>query len=198
MKAREWQRFMDSQRRLHGKTIFTVTELANVSGSSAHALNVELSRLQSQGILMRHARGRYGLPEPVDAADLLPHLDSGAYLTGAYALFRHNLIDQVPRNICCFTNRRHNRSRVRTTAVGQVTFVCVRPPIYAPPATALLAPPEQALCDLVFTMRHKGLDSQAQFTFRGLARLDGAALRRIAARYPATTRRSVERLVTSV
>ncbi len=194
MKARQWQRYLESEARLHGKTIFTVTELANVSGSSPHALNVELDRLIDQQVIMRYARGRYGLPGAVDAETLLPQLDASAYITGAYALFRRNIVMQAPANICCFTNRRHNRSRVRVTAAGRFTFVCVRPPIYAPPADAVLAPPEQALFDLVLTMRRDGIDPLSQFTFAHLDRLDPATISAIAGRYPATTRQDVQRV----
>lgn len=194
MKASEWQRYLESQRRLHGKTIFTVTELANVSGSSPHALNVELERLCKRQLLIRYARGKYGLPEAGTPEELLPYLDFGAYVTGAYALHRHNLTTQVPTEIVCFTNRRHGRSRVRLTAAGKFVFTCVRPPLYAPPADGVLAAPEQALCDWVLTMLRRGLDPASQLTLRGLDRLDISALTQIAARYPATTAREVRKI----
>ncbi len=109
MKASEWQRYLESQRRRHGKTIFTVTELATVSGRPPHALNVELDRLCKRQLMVRYARGKYGLPEAGTPEALLPYLDSGAYITGAYAMYRHNLATQVPTEIVCFTNRRHGR-----------------------------------------------------------------------------------------
>lgn len=194
MRAIQWQQCLDAQRRLHGKTIFTVTELANLSGSDPHALNVELARLRRQGIIQRYAQGRYGLPGAGGPEVLLPHLDAGAYITAAYALHLHNLITQVPVEILCFTNRRHNRSRVRTTPAGQFTFVCVRPPVYAPPPGLPVAPPEQALCDLAHTLRRRGVDPRSLYTFRRLDGLDPEALKSVAARYPATVGRAVEQL----
>lgn len=195
MKARDWQRILESMRRLHGKTVYTVTELVNLSGSAPHALNVELSRLRQQGIIQRYAHGRYGLPDGIKPETLLPHLDSGAYITADYALCRHNLITQAIVNILCFTNRRHNRSRVRTTAAGQLTFVCVQPPIYAPPPETPIAPPEQALCDLLLTLRRHGLDPRSLYTFRHLDRLNPDTLKTTVARYPATVGRAVEQLI---
>lgn len=195
MKALEWQRYFETQRRLHGKTVFTVTELANASGSTPHVLNVELDRLCQKGIVVRYARGRYGLPEAVTPETLLPALDTAAYITGAFALHRHNLITQVPVGITCFTNRRHNRSRVRETPVGRFTFVCVQPPIYTPPSEGALAGHEQALCDYIFLMRRRGVAPESQVTFRRLETLHATALQECAARYPKTIRQTLAKLL---
>ena len=186
MTSNQWRCCFQDQHRLHGKTVFTVTELANICGSSPHVLSVQLHRLCRQQVLVRYAQGRYGLPEVVTPESLVTHLDCGAYITGAYALYRHNLITQLPVEITCFTNRRHNRSRLRSTPLGRFAFICVRPPVYCPPGEEPLASPEQALCDLVYIMRRKALDPRSLFTFRGLNRLDAHALSRIVTRYPAT------------
>jgi hypothetical protein len=198
MKARDWQRYLETERKSHGKTVFTVTELANASGSKPHVLNVELDRLCKQGIIVRYARGRYGLPEAVTPETLLPHLDAHAYITGAFALHRHNLITQMPVEITCFTNRRHNRSRVRTTPVGRFTFVCVQPPVYAPPAEGVVAGPEQALCDYVFLMRRRGVAPASQVTFRGLHGLDTNSFAERAARYSKSAQQEAAGIVNLV
>jgi hypothetical protein len=189
MKARDWQRYLENERKTQGKAVFTVTELANVSGSTPHVLNVELDRLCKQGIIVRYARGRYGLPEAVIPEQLLPYLDTHAYITGAFALHRHNLITQMPVEVTCFTNRRHNRSRVRTTPVGRFTFVCVQSAVYAPPAEGVLAGPEQALCDYVWLMRQRGFAPASQVTFRALNGLDSNTLQERATRYPQRVQR---------
>lgn len=199
MKAREWQRFLEDQRRAHGKTVFTVTELAHASGSAPPVLNVELDRLREQGIVARYCRGLYGLPGAVTPEALLAHLDARAYLTGAYALYRHNLITQIPVEITCFTDRRHNRSRVRSTPVGRFVFVCVISRVYLPPSpdppaghlAGPLAGPEQALCDTVLLMRRGRVAPDNLLTFRRLQRLDPTTLRDTARRYPATVRREL-------
>ena len=195
MKARDWQRYLETERKTHGKTVFTVTELANASGSKPHVLNVELDRLCKQGIIVRYARGRYGLPDAVTPETLLPHLDAQAYITGAFALHRHNLITQMPVEITCFTNRRHNRSRVRMTPVGRFTFVCVQSPVYAPPTEGPVAGPEQALWDYVFLMRRRGIAPASQVTFRGLHGLDSKALQEHAARYPQSACQTVKEIL---
>lgn len=194
MTSNQWRRFLQDQERLHNKKVFTVTELANICGSSPHVLNVQLQRLCTQQILVRYARGRYGRPDSVTPESLVGQVDGGAYITGAYALYRHNLITQAPAEITCFTNRRHNRSRVRSSPVGRFAFVCVGPRIYCPPGEDPFAQPEQAMCDLVFLLRRNGLDARSQYTFRHLDRLDAHVLAGVAARYPRTVVRAVQEL----
>jgi hypothetical protein len=186
MKALELHNYLTAQQREHGKTVFRVTELANAAGSSMAAMCVDLNRLRRQGVVEQYTRGRYGLPGVVTVADLLESIDSGAYISGMYALHRYGLVTQVPRRITCVTNKRHNRSRVRTTRVGTLEFVCVCPRIYAPPVEGCLASPEQALCDYVYLCRRAGVDARSQVTFVELDRLDRDELARVAGRYPAS------------
>jgi hypothetical protein len=184
MKTLEWLKALETQRQQQGKAVFTVTELANVARHAPAVLSVELGRLCRRGVLVRYAQGRYGLPGAASPETLLSSFDPSAYITGAFALYRHNLIAQVPVGIVCFTNRRHNRSRVRQTPVGRFTFVCVRPPVYARPQDGWLAGPEQALCDYVLLNRRQGIAVTSQVTFRGLHTLDPATLQSRAALYP--------------
>lgn len=191
MKAREWHRFLEEQRRRHDKVLFAVTELAHIANTSRAALNVELTRLRRQGIIMRYAHGQYGLPDAVTPELLLPVMDSHAYITGSYALYVHNLITQAPTRITCFTDRRSPRAQVRNTPVGRFVFVCVRSRVYAPPAAGVLASPEQALYDFVYILRRQGLAVLGQVTLRNLEKLEPAECLRIGAHYPATVRTEV-------
>ena len=70
MRANAWRRFLEEQRERHRKVLFTVTELANVAGTSRVALNVELTRLRHQGVITRYAHGLYGMPGAVVATRL--------------------------------------------------------------------------------------------------------------------------------
>ena len=65
MKALDWQRQLRRQHTEYGKTVFSVTELAHLSGRSPHVLNVELARLPKQQVITRYAQGCYGLPDVV-------------------------------------------------------------------------------------------------------------------------------------
>ncbi len=194
MKALQWQQFFQAQQEQHGKRVFTVAELANAARASPRVLNVELSRLIRRGVVARYAQGRYGAVRGVSPEDLLPLVDASAYITGFYALHRRNLVTQVPVEITCFTNRRHNRSRQREGPLGRLVFVCVSPRLYCRPAEGLIAGPEQALCDFLYLARRRSLQARSLVTFRNLDRLDARTLRRILARYPRTVRHDAESL----
>ena len=193
MKALEWMRFFTTQRARYGKNVFTVAELANVAGSSPAVMNVELGRLVKQGVIRRWVPGRYGLPDGVTAAELVTAIDADAYVTGAYALAAHGLITQVPLEIDCFTRRRHNRSRHRHTPLGRLVFVCVSPRLHRRPEPGGMAAAEQALCDLFYVLRRRGLDPRSLYTFRNLDRLSIPPA--LLARYPLTVQRAVQALL---
>jgi len=53
MKAVEWVRFFTDQRASHGKSVFSVTELANVADASQAVINVQLGRLVRRGLIRR-------------------------------------------------------------------------------------------------------------------------------------------------
>jgi len=195
MKAREWREVLEEQRKAHGKALFTVTELAHLALVGRRALNVELSRLRAQAIVVRYAHGLYGLPGAVSAEDLLPAIDSHAYMTGIYALHEYHLITQVPTAITCFTDRRSPRARIRSTPLGRFVFVCVRSEVYDPPADRPVACPEQALCDFVYLCRRDGVAPASQVTFQNMGGLRAAWARRLAKRYPSTVGVEVERLL---
>lgn len=195
MRANAWRTYLEEQRQRHGKVLFTVTELANVAGASPAALNVELARLRRQEIIARYAHGLYGIPGAVSPQVLVAAIDSHAYITGHYALYRHQMVTQMPVTITCFSDRRSPRAQQRMTAVGRLTFVCVRSHVYWPVPGAAIAPPAQAICDYVYLARRHGAEPEALVTFRNLARIQAEDLAPILARYPVSVQKHVERLL---
>lgn len=194
MKALDWMRFLEVQHKQHGKVLFRVAELANVAGRNPHALNVELARLVKKAVVERYATGVYGLPGRVTPEQLVSALDEGAYLTGAYALYRHNLITQMPSEITCFTNRRHNRSRRRVTSLGTLAFIRVAPGIYRKPAEGALAPPGQALCDFIHMTTRQGIEPSTLVTFRQPTGLIRGIPTSMLKRYPSKVARIVREM----
>ena len=194
MRANAWRKFLEEQRGRHGKVLFTVTELANVARTSRAALNVELTRLRDQEIIVKYAHGLYGLPGAISPQVLVHAIDSHAYITGHYALYEHQLVTQVPASITCFTDRRSPLSRERVTPVGRLVFVCVRSGVYFPVSEGAIAPPAQAFCDYVYLSRRHGTAPESLVTFRNLSRVRIPDLPRILARYPMSVQRHVERL----
>ncbi|MEI8374037.1 MAG: hypothetical protein WCJ35_14520 [Planctomycetota bacterium] len=197
MKANAWRKFFEEQRDRHGKVLFTVTELANVAGTSRAALNVELTRLRNQEMLAKYAHGLYGLPGAVSPQVLVPAMDSHAYITGHYALYGHQLVTQAPVTITCFTDRQNHRTRDRVTPAGHLVFVGVRSKVYFPVSEGAIAPPAQSLCDYVYLSRRQATSPEALVTFRNLARLRDADFPRILARYPVSVQEHVKRLCES-
>lgn len=195
MKTAKWQQFFEEQKKVHGKNLFTISELANVANTTTEVLNVELSRLRRRGIVERYARGTYGPMHGVSPEDLVRYLDAKAYITGFFVLHRHQLVTQVPSKITCFTNRRHDRSRERTTPVGRYEFVCVNESVYAPPNDDVMTEPEQALFDFVYLMRRRGVDPQTVVTLRNLQKLRQSLLLHTAPRYPGTVRNQVSHIL---
>lgn len=195
MKALAWHKFLEEQRARHGKVLFTVTELANVAGVSRAALNVELTRLRQQEIIVRYAHGLYGLPGVVSPQVLVSAIDSHAYLTGHFALHAQHLVTQMPVALTCFTDRRSPQARERITPVGRLVFVCVRSSVYCLPPEGALAPPGQALCDYVYLSRRSGTVPEALVTLRNVARIGRADFAGILTRYPTSVQKHVERLL---
>lgn len=195
MRANTWRKYLEEQRERYEKVLFTVTELANVSCASPTGLNVELARLRGQEIIVRYTHGLYGMPRAVSPQALVPAIDSHAYITGHYALYRHQMVTQMPVTITCFTNRRSSRAQERVTPVGRLVFVCVQSNVYLPVLKGAIATPAQALCDYVYLSRRHGADPEALVTFRNLARIQAADLSPILARYPVSVQKHVERLL---
>jgi len=195
MKTLWWQSFFAEQRARHGKVVFSVAELANAAQTNLHSVNTELGRLLRRGLITRYAHGQYGPAQDVVPEDILPQVDSGAYITGFQALHRHHLVTQVPTEVTCFTNRRHNRKADRITPAGRLRFIQVQAPIYAKAADQVLAPSEQALCDFVWLNLKDGVDPQSLVTFRNLNSLHPRRLTRILRRYPEAVRINVGRIV---
>jgi hypothetical protein len=195
MKAIDWLKTFQKQRDEHGKVIYTLTELSNMAAQDTRSVKMAISRLVDRGILQRYANGRYGMKDYVKVEDLVSSIDSAAYVTGMYALYRHQLITQVPSEISCFTNHRHNKSRVRSTPLGRIVFVCVADPVYSYPQENGIASPEQALCDYVYVCRKRGVRPSDIVTFRNLHRLNSDRLQKRLKNYPDTANRQIEQLI---
>ncbi len=194
MKTIDWQKILQEQRDRYGKVVFTVTELSNISSQDTKSLKVSLSRLVKRGIIQRYTKGRYGLTESVRIEYLVSSIDPAAYVTGMYALYRHQLITQVPTEISCFTNHRHNRSRVRVTVLGRIVFVCVAGSIYSYPQENAIVSPEQAMADFVYLCRKRGVCPSNIVTFRNLNRLDLKMLQKYLKKYPTTVKHEMKKL----
>lgn len=189
MTAIQWIKTLQKQSRDFNKSVFTTTELASLSGQSRHFLLVQLSRLVKKGVLIRYKRGLYGEKEqPVE--ELVPYLDSSAYCTGHYALFKYGLTTQIPTTVTCFTKRHHCRNRIISAGSNKFEFFKPRESIYSCPESKM-ALPEQAFCDYVYYCRNRGLNPSSISTFRNLSSLNKKETGKILINYPKTVQREV-------
>jgi len=195
MKALHWERTLRGLREKNGREFFRPTELANIAQTPAGFIAVEIARLAAAGVLVRYAHGVYGLPGARDIRQLVGAIDPGAYITGAAALHFHGLVSQEISNRSCFTNRRHNRSRVRVTPLGTFTFICVAPPVYSPPGESGYASPAQALCDFVYIMRRHGALPESVATMKIPGSVSEDDIRSVSLRYPRTVAAHVESIL---
>jgi hypothetical protein len=78
VKSLDLTRILARERRESGATVFSVTELANPTGTPRRSLWVQLSRLTERGLIVRLAHGLYGTEETTPEV-LLQRLDPGAY-----------------------------------------------------------------------------------------------------------------------
>jgi len=197
MRALQWHKHLEQARRRDRKALFTVAELANIAGVSPHNLNVQLGRLVTQGVMVRYARGIYGLPGLGAPAELVGFMDSGAYITGLYSLYHHNLVTQRPTLVTCFTNRRHNRSRERETPIGTFSFVCLGGRIYSRPTDGNIACGQQAFCDWLYLCLRKNIAPESQATLCNLSTFNDDLLADLLRRYPKTVSRAADRILDS-
>ncbi|NCC52894.1 MAG: hypothetical protein EOM20_17010 [Spartobacteria bacterium] len=198
MNALEWQQFFQHQRDVHGKVVFTNSELANVSQCEYSSLKVTLSRLVDKHIIERYTAGRYGLPGAVGVEDVVKAIDSTAYITGIYALHLHHLITQVPQEVHCFTKRRQNRSRIRETSLGRFVFMRINSTVYAKPVKSLVVGPEQAFCDYIYICRKHGVNPAGIVTFRNLNQLDESVMDGCLPKYPKAVKKIAESILHTV
>ena len=79
MKTRDWQNLLGVQAQF-GKTLFTLTELANLSGTPRNIVNVEMTRLVKYGVVARsknvtlEALDEHGKPFTRGAGGLLAQI----------------------------------------------------------------------------------------------------------------------------
>lgn len=127
-----------------------VSALLRVTPANASAL---LSRLAGRGFVRRLARGRWSIGELTNREQLAEQVaaPSPAYVSLQSALFRHNLIEQVPEMLYAVTLGRARRVR---TPSGTVSLHRMPPALFGGYETSddgtKVATAEKALFDLLY------------------------------------------------
>lgn len=198
MRVEEW---LDLFRANRGKRLFSLSDLALLTGDRRSSLTVQLSRLVSSGIIERPARGWYANPlSPPSDEEVAMVIRRPSYLSMEYALSRHGVLSQRSQVLTLVTTRLPYTFR---SGGGVFEYHQVKRSLfrgYRAEGDVLVAGPEKALLDLVYVRhvrgRDMGLGSLASLVDdMYLEELDGEVLSRQAEPFDQGTRGVVERLM---
>mgnify|MGYP001616891748 CR=1 FL=1 len=146
---------VEAYRRLKEFTVFRTVDAAALLNMGIDASNKILSRLATQGLLIKVCRGLWTWPET--DPNILPEYISApapSYLSFQTALFNHGLISQIPRVIYVATLGRARRVQ---TLLGTFSFHHLPPELFGGFDShgvhgIKMASAEKALFDFVYLM----------------------------------------------
>ncbi len=167
MKIYEWIKNFIELEEKYNKRIFTVTELANISGVKLNYARNETNRLLNKKIIQRIYWGLYSYKIP-DITELVFQIDREAYLTADTILYENNMILQKPGMHVCFTLKHHGRTNVKHTMMGDIFFHKVSKKIYKHPGYNNKVPLTQAINDYLYISKKNGIDPYAKYKFTNI------------------------------
>jgi predicted transcriptional regulator of viral defense system len=145
-----------------GRPIVQTREAAtrlHISTSSASHL---LRSIEQAGLARRLRQGLWALQPNIDPFTLAPYLTAPfpAYISFWSALARHDMIEQIPRQISVASL---DRTRHLTTTIGVYSIHHLDPGLFdgyqGSQETAYIATPEKALFDTVYVRASRGARS---------------------------------------
>lgn len=169
-----------------GKTYFTFYDLKKFYPSAYESLKVLLSLWMKKKLINHLARGFYTFDIiKVDELKLANEFDKTSYLSFEYALYFHNLIDQVPQVITLATKKRHkiikaDRWTFEYTHLKKDLFFG-----YEFKNKVYVALPEKALADLVYLIARG--KRTADLNTLEKRKINQKLLRKILKKFPAYT-----------
>ncbi|MGC9553781.1 MAG: type IV toxin-antitoxin system AbiEi family antitoxin domain-containing protein [Thermoplasmatota archaeon] len=197
MKVDEWLALF---RRHPEKKLFSLADLAQLTGENARSLSVQLTRLTRAQVLKRAAREWYENPfAPPTREEVAMVLRPPAYLSLEYALSAQGILSQTVETLTLVTT-----SPPYTYAPGDVTYEYhhITPALfwgYTMEGTVAWGEPEKALLDLLYiryaqTGEATLQDMASLVGDMDIRALDSHLLHRYARRYPPKTRSIISRL----
>jgi predicted transcriptional regulator of viral defense system len=142
-----------------GQPVFTTREAAAAWRSEQTSASRRLTSLQENGLIRRIQRGLWALDPEVEPAVVGPYLTAPlpSYVSLFSALYRHGMIEQIPRQVSIVST---NRSRRIVTTLGVFVVHQVAPRLFGgfggTERSGYLAVPEKALFDLVYVRAAAG------------------------------------------
>ncbi len=142
-----------------GRPIVQTREAAARLHTSLSSASHLLHSMEQAGLARRLRRGFWALHLDIDPFVLAPYLTAPfpAYISFWSALHRHDMIEQIPRQISVASL---DRTRHLTTAIGAYSIHHLAPEIFdgyrGTPETGYLATPAKALFDTVYIRAARG------------------------------------------
>lgn len=142
-----------------GRPIVTTREAATRLHASVSAASRALRSMEEAGLARRLRHGLWTLQSDIDPFAVAPYLTDPypAYVSFWSALARHDMIEQIPRQISVASL---DRSRRITTSVGTYSIHHLAPELFdgyrGSEAEGYVAIPEKALFDTVYIRATRG------------------------------------------
>lgn len=134
-----------------GKTYFELHDLKKFYGGGKGSLKTLLSNWISRDIIQRIGKGYYAFNiSGVDYLRLANELDKNSYISFEYALYYHNLTDQVPSVV---TSASKIRSKKILMSNWSFEYTHLKDNLffgYALKDNIYIATPEKAIADLIY------------------------------------------------
>lgn len=137
-----------------GKRIFSLRDLAILSGSTRASVGMTLLRAQKKGLVFRIGNTWINCLDPPPLDDIGLALRSPSYISFESALYRHGILSQSPRGaLVLATTRRPGRM---DTPWGKIQFIHLKNTLFFGYDAHRVAHPEKAWLDLVYIRGRKG------------------------------------------
>ena len=142
-----------------GRPIVQTREAAALLHASTSSASHLLRSMEQASLARRLRQGLWALQPDIDPFTLAPHLTAPfpAYISFWSALHRHDMIEQIPRQI---TVASPDRTRHLTTTIGTYSIHHIAPELFdgyrGTEASGYLATPEKALFDTVYIRASRG------------------------------------------
>jgi predicted transcriptional regulator of viral defense system len=148
VKVDEWLSFFKQHKE---KKLFTLSDLAQLTGEDRSSLSVQLTRLAKADVIRRAAHVWYENPfTPPSVEEISMVIRYPSYLSMEYALSKHGVLSQATHTLTLITTKlpytyRTNQAVYEYHQISKSLFWG-----YQKEGTVLTAEPEKALLDLIY------------------------------------------------
>lgn len=138
----------------HKKRVFSLREIATLSGASRASAGMTLLRAEKKGLVGHAGPLWINLMDPPQLVEVALQLATPAYISFETALYHHGILSQAPKGrLTLATNA---RPHVLETPLGIIQHIHLKPSLFFGFDTERMALPEKAWLDLIYIRGLKG------------------------------------------